>query len=343
MRLYGRLVVLLACALGADAALAVPQFTSTPNPTANERENYRYDVRTVDSQPGFRRVTALVLPSWLDLTNVSIFSGSARLSGRPTQAHVGIHAITLQVTNLSTNAAAIQSFTITVAGENAAPVITGQTPNPIPLAQGASLTIQLNHLIVADVDDAYPAGCTLTVLNGTNYARSNNTLTPTPSFTGTLTVPVRVNDGEANSNTFNLRVNVASSNRPPEIIGPIPSQLGTVNSPFELRNASHAPTSLAAFFRDPDVGDTLRYEATGLPPSGNLALNATTGVISGVPRAGDLRATPYVVAVTATDGKSASNELPRLSFDLTIAAPDSSDIALRIAVAPAPFSKLELV
>jgi hypothetical protein len=336
VRLGLRLLALLACVLGADAALAVPRFTSTPVTTANEDASYRYDIRTADSQGGLRRVTAPVLPAWLSLTNVNLSNGSARLSGTPTQAHVGTHAVTLQITSIFTNTTAVQSFSITVVNVNDAPVITGQTPNPVRLASGAALTIELSHLIVTDVDNAYPTGFTLTVQNGTNYTRTNNTITPTANFTGVLTAPVRVNDGTANSNTFNLRVEVGSSNRPPEIIGPIPSQLGTENTPFQLRNASGAPTSLAAFFRDPDAGDTLRYEATGLPASGNLALSATSGEITGVPRAVDTRDTPYLVEVTATDGKSQPSELPRLSFDLTLAPPDSSDIALSIAVTPAP-------
>jgi hypothetical protein len=336
-RLWVRLLALLAGVLGADAVLAVPRFTSTPVTTANEDANYRYEIRTADPQGGLRRVTAPLLPAWLSLTNERLTNGSARLSGTPTQAHVGTHSITLEVTSLFTNATAVQSFSITVVNTNDAPIITGQVPNPIPLAAGAALTIQLSHLIVTDVDNVYPTGFTLTVQNGSNYTRSNATITPTASFTGVLTVPVRVNDGIANSNTFNVRVAVsASANRPPEIIGPIPSQLGTENTPFQLRNASGAPTSLAAFFRDLDAGDTLRYEATGLPASGNLVLNATTGEITGVPRAIDTRATPYMVEVTATDNKILPSERPRLSFDLTLAPPNSSDVALKLAVTPAP-------
>lgn len=330
-----RLLLLVACVLAADAALAVPRFTSTPVTSAEEEANYRYEIRTADTRGGRRRVTAPVLPAWLSLTNASLSNGSARLSGRPTQADVGVHTVTLQVTNIVTDATAFQSFSITVANVNDAPVITGQTPNPLRGAPGSALTIQLNHLIVTDVDDTYPTGFTLTVQNGANYTRTNNTITPAANFTGLLTVPVRVNDGEANSNTFSLRVSVAVTNRPPEIVGPIPNQAGTENTSFRLRDASGGAASLAAFFRDPD-GDTLRYEAVGLPPSGNLVLNAATGEITGVPRSVDTRDTPYTVEVTATDGKTAPSELPRLSFALTLAAINSSDIALRIAVTPAP-------
>jgi hypothetical protein len=147
---------------------------------------------------------------------------------------------------------------------------------------------------------------------------------------------VRVNDNPANSNTFTLQVSVHIPNRPPEIVAPIPSQTVTENQPFQLRNAAGAPTTLAAFFRDPDAGDTLSYAVTGLPPSGNLVANATTGAITGTPQVQDASDTPYVVRVTANDGKSLASELPAQSFNLTVLALARPDITLSITVAPAP-------
>jgi hypothetical protein len=210
MQSVARLVVLLALLGAADAALAVPRFTSTPVTSATEDSAYQYNIATADTQGGQRQVSATTLPAWLTLTNVNLSNGSARISGTPTQAHVGTHPVSLQVRNLTTNSTAVQSFSIVVANVNDAPVITGQTPNPIPVEQGASLTIAFSHLVVTDVDNAYPTGFTLTVSNGTNYSRSGNTITPAPTFVGTLAVPVRVNDGAANSNSFNLAVTVAS-------------------------------------------------------------------------------------------------------------------------------------
>lgn len=201
---------LFAALLGlAEAALAVPRFTSTAVTAVNEDVAYRYDITTADTQSGSRQVTAPVLPSWLTLSNVNN-NGSARITGTPTQAQVGTHAVSLQVRNVSTNSTAVQNFSIVVANVNDAPVITGQTPNPIPLQQATALTITLGHLLVTDVDNPYPTGFTLTVSNGSNYTRSGNTITPTANFLGTLTVPVRVSDGVANSANFNLAVSVAA-------------------------------------------------------------------------------------------------------------------------------------
>jgi hypothetical protein len=325
----------LALTLAAVPAYSVPRFTSTPETEATEGETYTYEVRTADTRGFPRQVSATTLPSWLTLSDAG-FDGRARLSGTPTQAHVGTHPVTLRVTTLFTNQSATQSFTITVSNDNDPPVITGQTPNPIPLARNTSLTIQFTHLTVSDPDDVYPGGFSLTVLNGPNYSRNGDTITPATNFTGSLSVPVRVNDGAADSNTFILQVSVRAGNLPPEIVAPIPSQTVTENQPFQLRDAIGAPTTLATFFRDPDPGDTLRYEVSGLPPSGNLVVNETTGAITGTPRVQDARDTPYVVRVTANDGKSLASELPTQSFDLTIIALARPDITLSIAVTPAP-------
>jgi len=216
--LLARASLLLGLCFVAEAALATPSFTTVPVTTVNQNSKYSYSIRTTDPQRGSRLVSAPVLPSWLRLTNVTLKDGRAVLTGTPTAAQVGTHAVTLQVLNLTTFASAIQSFTITVVGPNVPPVITGQSPSPLPLAQGESLTIQFTHLIVTDTDDNYPTGFSLTVLDGANYTRSGNTIKPADKFIGTLTVPVRVNDGDADSNTFALQVAVASTNRPPEVV-----------------------------------------------------------------------------------------------------------------------------
>jgi hypothetical protein len=330
-----RCLAFAALLAGAEAALATPRFTTNAPTSVNEDSNYQYNVDTADTDSGDLQVSAVTIPTWLTLSNVNVGNGTARLAGTPAQANVGSHAVSLRVRNLRTNLTATQNFTIVVANVNDAPVITGQAPNPIPLQQGSSLTIVFTHVVVTDVDDTYPQGFTLTVLNGSNYTRSGNTITPTASFTGTLTVPVRVNDGDANSNTFSLAVSVTSNNQPPVIAAPIPNQVGVENTAFQLRDASGAAVSLGAFFRDPN-NDALTYQVTGLPPSGNLVANATTGQITGTPRATDVRATPYAVTVTASDGRSAASALPRQTFNLTISAANRADLSLTITATPAP-------
>jgi hypothetical protein len=96
----------------------------------------------------------------------------------------------------------------------AAPVITGQ--NPLSTLEDASLTIGLASLIVSDPQNTYPTGFTLTVLPGTNYTFVDTTITPALNFIGPLTVPVRVNNGTADSNVFDLTIRVTPANGAPE-------------------------------------------------------------------------------------------------------------------------------
>ena len=86
--------------------------------------------------------------------------------------------------------------------------------------QGASLTINLSHLQVTDPDNSYPNGFTLKLFNGNNYTLNGNTVTPSIDFSGSLKVPVTVNDGQKESDRFELIINVIrTQNVAPKITG----------------------------------------------------------------------------------------------------------------------------
>ena len=104
---------------------------------------------------------------------------------------------------------------------NDAPQITGQKVITIPEDQNYS--IPFDDLTVVDPDDTtYPTGFTMEILAGTNYTFSGQTVTPTPNFNGSLSVNVRVNDGQANSNTWPLVITVTPVNDPPAITNQSP-------------------------------------------------------------------------------------------------------------------------
>lgn len=93
-----------------------------------------------------------------------------------------------------------------------APVITGQ--NPVSLDEDTERLITITDLIATD-SDTPTNQLTVSVSNGTNYTVDGNTVRPLPNYFGTLTVPVRVFDGQAYSNTFSLQVTVVSKNDKP--------------------------------------------------------------------------------------------------------------------------------
>ncbi len=121
---------------------------------------------------------------------------------------------------------------VQVAPVNDAPAITGQTPNPISATQNTPFTILISNLIVSDVDNSV---FTLTVLPGTNYTFSGNTITPALNFNGALTVNVKVNDGSADSPSFGVAASLGAVNVAPVITGQTPNPINaTEDTPFSI-------------------------------------------------------------------------------------------------------------
>lgn len=110
---------------------------------------------------------------------------------------------------------------ITVNAVNDPPVITGQ--KVLSTNEDQPITLKLTDLTVTDPDNTYPGSFTMTVSTGTNYTASGLTITPALDFSGTLSVPVTVNDGGSNSNTFTVQIQVLSANDAPVITGQDPS------------------------------------------------------------------------------------------------------------------------
>ena len=82
------------------------------------------------------------------------------------------------------------------------------------------ITIELSQLQVTDPDNNYPNGFTLKLFPDKNYTLNGNTITPSPNFSGNLKVPVTVNDGQNESNRFDLKIEVVkNANIIPQITG----------------------------------------------------------------------------------------------------------------------------
>lgn len=138
------------------------------------------------------------------------------------------------------------------------PVITGQPPEPIVIAEDQTIAILFTHLLVTDEDSAYPDDFTLTVLPGSNYTPAGNVVTPDPDFNGPLTVNVQVNDGTNDSNIFGLQIDVTPVDDPPEITGQVPNLEVDEDNKFDVL-LSHLIVD------DPDTSYPSGFTLTVLP------------------------------------------------------------------------------
>jgi uncharacterized repeat protein (TIGR01451 family) len=95
-----------------NAVNDVPAFTSAPVLTATEGEVYTYHVTASDPDADdVLTIIASLLPGWLVLTDHG--DGTATLAGTPGSAHVGDHAVELEVED-TVGATSVQPFAITV-------------------------------------------------------------------------------------------------------------------------------------------------------------------------------------------------------------------------------------
>ncbi|MEQ9423253.1 MAG: tandem-95 repeat protein [Cyclobacteriaceae bacterium] len=106
-------------------------------------------------------------------------------------------------------------FTITVNPINDKPQVEGQ--NSISVDEDSELTVSLSHFNVSDVDNE-DNDLSISVGSGENYAVDGATITPAKDFSGELSVPITVNDGDLDGDVFMATVNVNPVNDPPSII-----------------------------------------------------------------------------------------------------------------------------
>jgi hypothetical protein len=224
------------------------------------------------------------------------------------------------IVNDGTVDSAVFPMVVTVLPVNDAPVITGLVA-PLSTLEDTPLTILVEHLVIADPDNVYPVDFTLTLQDGIDYTRVDNTITPGANFNGELTILATVSDLEPLSSNppFLIIVTVTSVNDVPTVDLPIGPRTVVENTPFSF--------DVSGNFSDAD-GDPLSFSAIGLP--GNLSIDPVTGVISGTPRFEDARDNdPYVVTVTVQDPLT---EFASDIFDLTVSALDRANLALGIDV-----------
>jgi len=266
-----------------------PSFTASNPPAANENAGAQTVAGWATFNPGNPQESTQTVLAYTvsNIGNTALFSvqpsvaANGNLTYTPVAGANGTSTFSVAVqdnggtTNGGVDTSAVQTFTITVNPVNDPPTITGQ--NLVSTAEDTARTIAFADLTVTDLDNAYPTGFTLTVSDGANYTRTGNTITPALDFAGTLTVPVIVNDGADNSNTFNLSVTVTAVNDAP--VNTVP---GAQNTGEDVVLVFNAANSNLISISDVDVGGsdlavTLSVTTGTLSLSGTAALIFTVG------------------------------------------------------------------
>lgn len=174
--------------------------------------------------------------------------------------------------------------TVTVNPVNDAPVIIAQAGTLITDME-TPLTITLSDLTVEDPDNSYPDDFTLTLSEGDDYTLDGNTITAIEDFFGSITVPAIVNDGELNSESFNLTItiNPVASIDLEKLskrfrVFPNPAQEKTI---VEMENELYEPVKIMLYNSDGRMIDLGSFPKTSSEFSKELnLLGLTPGVYS---------------------------------------------------------------
>ncbi len=111
---------------------------------------------------------------------------------------------------------------------------------------------------------------------------------------GTYEVTVMADDGNGDTGSTTFTWTISNTVQSPNL-DPISDQLNQINDSVSLQVSAS----------DPD-GLTLTYSASGLP--GGLAIDSSTGLISGTIGANDVAGSPYAVSVSVTNGTLSASE-----------------------------------
>jgi hypothetical protein len=224
--------------------------------------------------------SATSLPSGL-----SINSSSGLISGNiaPTADASGPYTVT--VTAIGGGASNSQTFSWNV-------------NNPVSISPVFDQSNALGDVVSVPVSATTATGDALTysaagLPPGVSINSTTGVITGTIANSASITTPynvtVTVNDGAISANA-NFVWTVSHL---------------TLMNPGDQTNASGDTVSLALTVSD-NLGDTLSYTATGLPPG--LSINSTTGLISGVISLTADAGGPYTTTVSATGGGATASQ-----------------------------------
>lgn len=233
-----------------------PVVSSTAVTVATQGSAYSYSFAGTDVDVGDTLTRSVVTkPAWLNFN-----ASTGLLSGTPGNSDVGVHAVTLRITDAA-GLFATQSFNITVANINDAPTITGSPA--VTVAQGAAYSFVP---MAADVD----TGTTLTfsIANKPTWATFNTATgalsgTPTNTDVGaTAGIVISVSDGTLSASLPAFTLTVTNTNDAP------------VAANSSATTAEDTALSLTLTAQDPDQ-DQLSFEIVIQPEHGTATVQGS--------------------------------------------------------------------
>ena len=278
-----------------------PQFTSSPVTAATQDQTYTYNVVATDPDPGDTlTITAPTIPSWLSLSPTG--NGTATLTGTPSNADVGNHAVSLRVTDGTSNVT--QNFTVVVSDVNEAPNF-----QSVPVTAATEGQVYTYNISASDPD----AGDTLTItaptlpswlaLNSTGNGTATLTGTPGAGDVGVNSVELEVEDAGMLSDTQSFDITVAGINGAPSF----------TSSP--LTGITEGVEYLYGITTDDPDGDPVTIAATTLPAWLQFVDNGDgTAELRGTPNGANIGTHP--VSLSVTDDAMATGA-PQ-SFNITV-------------------------
>ncbi|HEX5220637.1 MAG TPA: Ig-like domain-containing protein [Verrucomicrobiae bacterium] len=256
-------------------------------------------------------------------------SASGSLSFTPAADASGSATITVTVNDgQAANNTAVQVFTVTVNSVNDAPTLSTIANLSIPENAGLQ-TVSLTGIGTGAANEADTLTITATSSNpslvphvNVNYASPNATgsltFTPAAGISGSATITVTVNDGQAANSTvvrtFSVNVNVA--NTPPTLAA---INNVTVNEDAGVQTVNLSGISSGSANENQTLTVTAASSNPGLIPNPtvNYTSPSATGSLSFTPAAGSNGTA--TITVTVNDGHSVSNTVTR-AFTVTVNA-----------------------
>lgn len=180
----------------------------------------------------------------------------------PAGNYYGDLSVNVRLTNPDTDVEQY-ALQVTVNPVNDAPTITGSTD--MSVEEDGSFQVQASHLTIVDIDNEDTSGFTVSVEAGDNYTvEGTDTVKPAENFNGALSVNVKVNDGEADSEMVTADLTVTPVNDAPTLV----ADTHTVQ-----QDSAASTINVLANDSDIDEGDSLTLVSVSYSGTGSASVS----------------------------------------------------------------------